>query len=76
MPAIVVAVNVLLFHGALSQFTGVSARIAHYVWIVAGATSITLVPFAVLLSFVLRIGRDTDPVARRVHPPDHGRCEG
>jgi hypothetical protein len=76
MPAIVVAVNVLLFHGALSQFTGVSAGIAHYVWIVAGATSITLVPFAVLLSFVLRIGRDTDPVDRRVHPPDHGRCEG
>ena len=56
MLAIVVAVNVLLFHGALSQFTGVSAGIAHYVWIVAGATSITLVPFAVLLSFVLRIG--------------------
>lgn len=56
VPAIVVAVNMLLFHGALSQFTGTTAGIAHYVWIVAGATSITLVPFAVLLSFVLRIG--------------------
>lgn len=56
MPAVVVATNVLLFHGALSEFTGTVVGIAGYVWIVAVATSITLVPFAVLLSFVLRIG--------------------
>ena len=56
VPAIVVATNVLLFHGALSQFTGTTAGITHYVWIVAVAMSIALVPFAVLLSFVLRIG--------------------
>ena len=55
VPAIVVATNVLLFHGALSTFTGTTAGITHHVWIVAVATSITLVPFAVLFSFVLRI---------------------
>ena len=56
VPAVVVATNVLLFHGALSQFTGTIGGITGYVWIVAAATSVTLVPFAVLLSFVLRIG--------------------
>lgn len=55
VPAIVVATNVLLFHGALSQFTGTTAGITHYVWIVAVATSIALVPFAVLFSFIFRI---------------------
>lgn len=56
VPAIVVATNVLLFHGALAQFTGTTAGITHYVWLVAVATSVTLVPFAILVSFVLRIG--------------------
>ena len=56
VPAIVVATNVLLFYGALSQFTGTTVGVAHYVWLVAAATSVALVPFAVLLSFVLRIG--------------------
>jgi len=56
VPAIVVAVNVLLFHGALSGFTGTTAGITHHVWLVAAAASVGLVPFAVLLSFVLRIG--------------------
>lgn len=56
MPAVVVAANVLLFHGALSQFAGTTAGIAHYVWIVAVATSVAMMPFAVLLAYVPRIG--------------------
>jgi len=56
VPAIVVAVTILLFNGALSTFSASTLGITHYVWLVALATSIALSPFAILLSFVLRIG--------------------
>ena len=56
VPAIVVAVTILLFNGALSTFSASTLGITHYVWVVAVATSIALSPFAILLSFVLRIG--------------------
>jgi len=56
VPSLVVATNVLLFHGALRAFASTTFDIAHYVWIVAFASAIALAPFAILLSFVLRIG--------------------
>ncbi|WP_345786349.1 hypothetical protein [Halobellus salinisoli] len=56
VPALVVATNVLLFHGVLQAVSGWTLGIAHYVWIVAATASLALAPFAILLSFVLRIG--------------------
>ena len=56
VPSLVVATNVLLFHGVLGTFSATTLGIAHYVWIVAVASAIALAPFAILLSFVLRIG--------------------
>jgi len=56
VPALLVATNTLLFHGTLGSVSGATLGIAHYVWIVALAASIALAPFAILLSFVLRIG--------------------
>ena len=56
VPALLVATNVLLFHGVLPAFSATTLGVAHYVWIVALATAVTLAPFAILLSFVLRIG--------------------
>ncbi|WP_049987218.1 hypothetical protein [Halobellus rufus] len=56
VPTLVIAINVLLFHGVLQAVSGSTLGIAHYVWIVAAATALTLAPFAILLSFVLRIG--------------------
>ncbi|RLM57644.1 hypothetical protein DVK02_05320 [Halobellus sp. Atlit-31R] len=56
VPALLVATNTLLFHGVLGSFSGATLGVADYVWIVALATAITLAPFAILLSFVLRIG--------------------
>ena len=56
VPALVVATNVLLFHGVLRAVSGSTLGIAHYVWIVAAASAVALAPFAILLSFVLRIG--------------------
>ena len=56
IPATLVAMVILLFNGALSTFSASVFGITHYVWIVAIAMSIALSPFAILLSFVLRIG--------------------
>lgn len=56
VPSLVVATNVLLFHGVLGTVSATTLGIAHYVWIVAVASAIALAPFAILLSFVLRIG--------------------
>jgi len=56
VPATLVAAIVLLFNGALSTFSASTFGITHYVWVVALATSVALSPFAILLSFVLRIG--------------------
>jgi hypothetical protein len=56
VPALLVATNVLLFHGVLPAFSATTLGVAHYVWIVALATAVSLAPFAILLSFVLRIG--------------------
>jgi hypothetical protein len=56
VPATIVATNMLLFHGALTDVSGVTAGVEHAVWIVAAAVAITLVPFAILLSFILRLG--------------------
>ncbi len=56
VPAILVAITMLLFNGALSTFSASTFGITHYVWLVALAASAALSPFAILLSFVLRIG--------------------
>lgn len=56
VPALLVGTNLLLFHGALSGFSATGLGLPHYVWIVAVAAAVTIAPFAVLLSFVLRIG--------------------
>lgn len=56
VPSLVVATNVLLFHGVLGTFSATTLGIAHYVWIVTVASTVALAPFAILLSFVLRIG--------------------
>ncbi|WP_311171510.1 hypothetical protein [Halobellus ordinarius] len=56
VPALLVGTNLLLFHGALSGFLATALGLPHYVWIVAVAAAVTIAPFAVLLSFVLRIG--------------------
>ena len=56
VPALVVATNVLLFHGVLATLSSTTLGVAHYVWIVALAMAAALAPFAILLSFVLRIG--------------------
>ncbi|WP_144903566.1 hypothetical protein [Halobellus captivus] len=56
VPALIVATNVLLFHGVLQAVSGWTLGIAHYVWIVALTAAVSLAPFAILFSFVLRIG--------------------
>lgn len=56
VPAVVVAINVLLFHDALAGIPGTALGITLHVWVVAAATAIAMVPFAVLLAYVLRLG--------------------
>ncbi|MFB6252517.1 MAG: hypothetical protein ABEI27_12690 [Halobellus sp.] len=56
IPALAVAASTLLFHDALVSLAGSTLGIDHSVWIVTLAASVSLVPFAILLSFVLRIG--------------------
>ena len=56
VPAVVVAINVLLFHDALAGIPGTALGITLHVWVVAAATAVAMVPFAVLLAYVLRLG--------------------
>ena len=36
--------------------TGTTLGVNHFVWVVAAAASVALAPFAILLSFILRLG--------------------
>ncbi|MFA1611434.1 hypothetical protein [Halobellus rubicundus] len=56
LPALVVATSMLLFHASLDSLAGSTLGVTHFVWVVAAAAAVALVPFAALLSFVLRIG--------------------
>nr|WP_313685387.1 hypothetical protein [Halobellus sp. DFY28] len=78
VPALLVGTNLLLFHGALSGFSATALGLPHYVWIVAVAAAVTIAPFAVLLSFVLRIGTvakrtlSIEPLILRTTSTDNG----
>ncbi|MGQ4557070.1 hypothetical protein [Halobellus sp. GM3] len=56
VPSLLVATSLLLFSGVLPALSAPLVGISQYVWIVAAAATVTLLPFAVLLSFILRIG--------------------
>jgi hypothetical protein len=54
VPALVVAGSMLAFISELS-FTGATLGIADLLWVVAGAFTVTLVPFLLLVSYILRV---------------------
>jgi hypothetical protein len=55
VPALVVAIAGLLFLDAPGAVPGTTLGLANVTWVVAGATTVALAPFALLLSYVLRI---------------------
>ncbi|WP_254545953.1 hypothetical protein [Halomarina pelagica] len=55
VPAIVVTFGMLLYVDT-NTFTGVTLGIDDFAWVVNAAAALTLTPFAVLLSYILRIG--------------------
>jgi hypothetical protein len=56
VPALIVATSMILFQDALDPLTGTTLGVNHFVWVVAAAASVALAPFAILLSFILRLG--------------------
>ena len=55
VPALLVAIGGILYLDAPGTITGGTAGVANLVWIVSAAATVALVPFAVLLAYVLRI---------------------
>ena len=55
VPALVVAISGILFLDAPGTVTGTTLGVDNLVWLVCAATTISLAPFVVLLSYVLRI---------------------
>jgi hypothetical protein len=55
VPALAVTVATILYAADPATFAGVTLGVADLVWVVSAATTVALVPFVVLLSYVLRI---------------------
>jgi hypothetical protein len=54
LPALLVAFGMLLYV-VPATFTGTLLGVDHYAWVVNGATTVTLLPFALLVAYILRI---------------------
>ncbi|MEF8852244.1 MAG: hypothetical protein V5A44_02750 [Haloarculaceae archaeon] len=55
VPALLVSIGMLLFGNDPSVVSGATLDIANLVWIVAGAVAVAVLPFALLVAYVLRI---------------------
>jgi hypothetical protein len=55
VPALVVAVSTILYLDDVGTVTGITLGVDNLVWVVSAAVAVVLVPFLVLLSYVLRI---------------------
>jgi len=55
VPALVVSVAMILYGEHTSVIQGITLGIDNVVWLVAAATTVALVPFVLLLSYILRI---------------------
>lgn len=55
VPALVVAIGAVLFLDDPGTVTGATAGVDNVLWVVSAATAVALVPFTVLLAYVLRI---------------------
>ena len=55
VPALVVAIAAILYADNPGSVTGTTLGVDHLVWLVAGATTVALAPFALLGAYVLRI---------------------
>lgn len=55
VPALLVSVAMILFVDDLGTVTGVTLGVENLLWLVSGAVALALVPFMLLLSYILRI---------------------
>jgi hypothetical protein len=55
IPALVVAIGAILFLDDPGTVTGATAGVDNVLWVVSAATTVALVPFMILLAYVLRI---------------------
>jgi hypothetical protein len=55
VPALIVAIWGVLFLDTTGTVTGATLGIDNLVWVIAGTTTLSLAPFALLLAYVLRI---------------------
>ena len=55
VPALVVTASMILYVDGAATVVGSTAGVDNLVWVVAGASAVALVPFLVLVSYVLRI---------------------
>ncbi len=55
VPALLVSVAMILFVSDIETVTGVTLGVDNLLWLVSGAVSLALVPFMLLLSYILRI---------------------
>jgi hypothetical protein len=55
VPALVVAIGAILFLDDPGTVTGTTAGVDNVIWVVSAATTVALVPFMILLAYVLRI---------------------
>jgi hypothetical protein len=55
LPALIVAVGALVFLDEHAVLSGATLGVENVTWVLAGAVTITVVPFVILISYVLRI---------------------
>ena len=55
IPALLTAIGMILFVDTPGSITGATLGVDNLVWVVAGATSVALLPFALLFATILRI---------------------